>query len=152
MPGRYLLRLHRKIQERGLPTELNVAQPTVGALQVGAPIYAAEGGTVVAVRGGYPHASSDAATCAGQHYPANYVWISDGHGAISRYVHVSPTVAQGATVAAGQQIGTVDISGCSTGDHVPIGRYLNGAVVNFTLPCDNSHFDPATNWMDDTDQ
>ncbi len=130
----------------------DVAQPTVGALQVGAPIYAAEGGTVAAAEGGHPHASSDAATCAGQHYAANFVWISDGHGAITKYVHVSPTVTQGATIAAGQQIGTVDISGCSTGAHTHISRKLNGATVNFTLPCDNSHFDPAANWIDDTDQ
>jgi hypothetical protein len=28
---------------------------------------------------------------------------------------------------------------------------LNGAVINFTIPCDNSHFDAADTWYDDSD-
>jgi hypothetical protein len=128
----------------------DVALTTKGALQVGAPVYAAEAGKVGRYLSGQPHASSDASTCAGQHYKANYVEITGSDGAITRYVHVSPTVTQG-PVTAGQQIGTVDISGCTTGPHTHIERWLNGVRVNFTLPCDNSHFDPADSWVDDTD-
>jgi hypothetical protein len=30
-------------------------------------------------------------------------------------------------------------------------RKLNGVLVNFTMPCDNSHFDDPSGYYDDSD-
>lgn len=90
---------------------------------------------------------------AGTHLPrgarADYVEVTGGDNAITRYVHVTAIVLQG-HVNAGQQIGTVDISGCTSGPHVHMNRKINGVVVNFTIPCDNSHFDAGDTWYDDS--
>lgn len=129
------------------------AQDVVGTnLQVGTPVYAAEGGTVIAALGSATHVNQPISSCAGKGYAANYVKIQSGTSPniiVTRYVHVTPTVSQGTSVSAGQQIGTVDISGCTSGPHVHMASALNGAVINFTIPCDNSHFDGADTWYDD---
>ena len=124
---------------------------TTHDLQVGAPVYAPEGGTVH-IQGGYPHINEPASQCAGQHYPANYINITDANGNRTRLVHVTalPGLSEGQTVSAGQQVGTVDNSGCTSGPHVHMSRKQAGTVVNFTIPCDNSHFD-SSGFYDDSD-
>jgi hypothetical protein len=54
-------------------------------------------------------------------------------------------------VTGGQQIGTIDISGCTSAPHTHIQRKRNGVLVNFTIPCDNSHFDDPSTYYDDSD-
>jgi murein DD-endopeptidase MepM/ murein hydrolase activator NlpD len=57
---------------------------------------------------------------------------------MTRYVHITASagIAVGKLVTAGQQIGTIDASGCQSGRHTHIGRYdPNGVAVNFTVPC-----------------
>jgi hypothetical protein len=124
---------------------------TTHDLQVGAPVYAPEGGTVH-IQGGYPHINQPASQCAGQHYPANYINITDANGNRTRLVHVTalPGLSEGQTVSAGQQVGTVDNSGCTSAPHVHMSRKQAGTVVNFTIPCDNSHFD-SSGFYDDSD-
>ncbi|HEX3437195.1 MAG TPA: hypothetical protein VHT24_10555 [Pseudacidobacterium sp.] len=52
-------------------------------LQVGAPVYAPESGTVEKIVTGNPHVNQAASQCAGQHYPANYIELSyDGNPTI----------------------------------------------------------------------
>lgn len=129
-----------------------MALETAGTLKVGAPVSTADAGTVTKVVSGNPHINQPASSCAGQGYPANYVEITGGDGYVTRYVHVTATVAQGDPVSAGQQIGTVDISGCTSGPHVHMARHSSaGVIVNFTIPCDNSHFDAANTFYDDSD-
>ncbi len=124
---------------------------TTHDLQVGAPVYAPEAGTVH-IQGGYPHVNQPVTQCAGQGYHANYINITDGSGNRTRLVHVTalPSLAEGQQVNAGQQVGTVDLSGCTSGPHVHMSRKQAGKIVNFTIPCDNSHFD-SSGFYDDSD-
>lgn len=87
--------------------------------------------------------------------PANFIEInSDTDHALTRLYHVTilPTLATvGIHVTAGQQIGTIDLSGCTGKEHTHIQRKVAGVLVNFTMPCDNSHFDSSTTFYDDSD-
>jgi murein DD-endopeptidase MepM/ murein hydrolase activator NlpD len=125
---------------------------TTHNLQVGEPVYAPEAGTVH-IQGGYSHVNLPVSQCAGQHYPANYINISDASGNRTRLVHVTavPGLTEGQSVSAGQQVGTVDISGRSSAPHVHMSRKQAGSVVNFTIPCGNSHFDDPSTFYDDSD-
>jgi murein DD-endopeptidase MepM/ murein hydrolase activator NlpD len=58
---------------------------------------------------------------------------------------------KGTHVTGGQQIGTIDISGCTSAPHTHIQRKVSGVLVNFTMPCDNSHFDNPSGYYDDSD-
>jgi hypothetical protein len=53
--------------------------------------------------------------------------------------------------AAGQQIGTIDISRCASAPHTHIQRKVSGVFINFTMPCDNSHSDDPSGYYDDSD-
>ena len=66
------------------------------------------------------------------------------------HVTVLPSIAINTAVSAGQQIGTVDISGCTSGPHVHM-QSKSGVTINFTIPCDGSHFDDASTFYDDSD-
>ncbi len=65
------------------------------ATPYGTPVYAAEGGTVVAEASGNGPAAQGYPACAGQNMPANYVKIQGSDGYYTVYVHVTPTVATG---------------------------------------------------------
>lgn len=84
----------------------------------GAPIVAADGGTVILNSydaGGY----------------GNYIVISHGNGKTTLYAHMSSTaVASGATVSQGQTIGYVGSTGLSTGPHLHFEITINGGRVN----------------------
>lgn len=108
----------------------------------GDPVYAAESGNIVPSRviSNAGPASPPYPNC-GSH-TANQVTIQGSDGYYTLYIHVSPTsgISNGQTtkVNAGDQIGTVDDSGCETGAHVHIQREdANNVKVNFTLPCVN---------------
>lgn len=125
----------------------------------GTAVYAMEAGMVVAAPGnygpapeGYPACNKPTGTHAG-----NYVKIqastictgSSGDGYSTIYFHVKPlpTIAKGVCVAAGQQLGTLDNSGCQSGPHLHVGRKdPNGIPVNFTIPCTNQ---TPTKWFYD---
>jgi hypothetical protein len=129
-------------------------------IAVGTPVYAAEGGTVTAVQSGIAHdpnsnvfnPGTSTPKCAGKAETADYVWITGSDGAVTKYYHVTPTVSNGQRVTAGQQIGTVDVSGCSSGPHVHVQREVSGSKVNFVLTnCapNASKYDLGNTWYDD---
>ena len=139
------------------------AQDTVGTnIQIGTPVYAPETGNITAFVQGKPHdprpptAPPGQPHCAGQNSPANYIQITGSDQGVTRLYHVTilPALAQQPTpipITGGQQIGTIDISGCTSGPHTHIQRKFNGVLVNFTMPCDNSHFDDPSTYYDDSD-
>jgi len=133
------------------------AQDTVGSnIQVGTPVYAPESGNITAFVTGKPHDTRPVSQCAGQNSPADYIEITGSDGGVTRLYHVTilPNLAQMTIpihVNGGQQIGTIDISGCTSAPHTHIQRRVNGALVNFTMPCDNSHFDDPSAYYDDSD-
>lgn len=85
--------------------------------EYGAPIYAAADGTVSFV---------------GQiHGYGNVVEISHGNGLLTRYAHMSKTMATvGEKVAAGDVIGKIGSTGRSTGPHLHFEVHINNTVVN----------------------
>ncbi len=88
----------------------------VGALQ-GAPIWAAQGGTVVLAEynGGY----------------GNCVILDHGNGIKTLYGHMSAIlVSQGQSVGQGTQIGRVGSTGNSTGPHLHFEVLVDGKAVN----------------------
>lgn len=104
----------------------------------GTPVYAAEGGTVVAEATGNGPSPQGYPACAGQGVPANYVKIKGSDGYFTVYVHVTPKVAVNAQVSQGQQIGVTDNSGCQSGGHIHMARKdPNNNPVNYTIPCVN---------------
>ncbi|GEM_PF-7066831 len=133
------------------------AQDTVGSnIQVGTPVFAPESGRITQFVQGKPHDPRPAPQCAGQNSPADFIEITGADGGITRLYHVSilSSLAQmplPIAVTGGQQIGTIDISGCTSAPHTHIQRKVNGVLVNFTMPCDNSHFDDPGSYYDDSD-
>lgn len=81
---------------------------------------------------GYP-------ACVGGGYRGNYVKIkSTSDNFFTIYYHVQPSVSANQSVTAGQQIGTLDNSGCQSGAHLHMGRKdTTNAPVPFTIPCTN---------------
>ncbi|HEV2245645.1 MAG TPA: M23 family metallopeptidase [Terriglobia bacterium] len=106
----------------------------------GSPVYAMEAGTVVVAQGnngpapeGYPACNVLTGTHAG-----NYVKIQTSDNYFTIYFHVHPSVSTGQSVTPGQQIGTLDNSGCQSHAHLHVARKNPSNVpVNFTLPCAN---------------
>ena len=62
-----------------------------------------------------------------------------------------PGLAVGLPVSQGQQIGTIDVSGCTSGPHTHIARYLSGVAVNFTMSGCVMRFDGGNMFFDDRD-
>lgn len=131
-------------------------------VSVGTPIYAADSGTVSAIQTGIAQdplskvnfPGTHTPECAGKHDSADYVQITTGVGSsaiVTKYYHVKPLpgLYDDEAITAGQEIGTVVLSGCSSGPHTHIQATIGGVLVNFTLPCDNSHFDGGSYWYDD---
>lgn len=104
---------------------------------------------------GKPHDPRPTSQCAGQNSPADFIEIrSDSDQALTRLYHVtilSTLATVGTHVTGGQQIGTIDLSGCTSAAHTHIQRKIGGVLVNFTRPCDNSHFDDPSTFYDDSD-
>ncbi len=127
-------------------------------IAIGTPVYAAESGQVTAVFSTATHDPQSEVlvngipACAGKGDSTNYVEITGADNAITRYYHTHPTVTKGQSVTAGQQIGTVDTSGCSSGPHVHMQRKANGSMVNFVVTgCapNPPKYDLANTWYDD---
>jgi murein DD-endopeptidase MepM/ murein hydrolase activator NlpD len=130
------------------------AQDTVAPnIRVGTPVFAPESGTIVAHRSGQPHDPRTAKQCSGQGTPADFVQLLGSDGSFTTFVHVTilASLSNGSTVSGGQEIGTIDLSGCTSAEHTHVIRRVGGIPVNFTMPCDNSHFDNPTGYYDDSD-
>jgi murein DD-endopeptidase MepM/ murein hydrolase activator NlpD len=124
-------------------------------IAVGTPVYAAEGGWIDGIQTGQAHDPrseqivNGIPACSGQGSPANYVRIRDQQapgGNKTTYVHVTVCcgLSVGMRVEASQQIGTVDVSGCSTGPHVHMQRRKPaGNLVNFSVPCNYNNLVPS---------
>jgi len=114
----------------------DTALRSFGEQDVGVPIYAVLDGIVIGTQDGQPDKNT---SCSPPGPPANYVVLDNGMGRITRYWHMktgSVSVSAGETVLAGQQIGLVGSSGCSTGPHLHFGCTQNGVAFDpFTGPC-----------------
>lgn len=107
----YGVRMHPILNVEKFHNGVDMAAPS------GSPVLAAYKGTVVA-------ASYNASM-------GNYVMINHGDGLYTVYMHCSALyVSSGATVNAGEQIGTVGSTGRSTGPHLHFSVRLNGNYVS----------------------
>jgi murein DD-endopeptidase MepM/ murein hydrolase activator NlpD len=115
---------------------------------LGTPVYAVESGKVVVVVSGNGPASQPFPQCQGVGSAGNYVKVQNTTDKyFTVYFHVKPIVTVGQTVTVGQEIGTIDNSGCQSGPHLHVARKdPNGNPVNFTLPCVNPT--PTNNFWD----
>jgi len=99
---------------------------TFGEQVIGVPIFAALDGTVIATHDGEDDMHT---SCFG---PANYVIIDHGGGRYCYYLHMrrnSVAVIAGQPVHAGQPLGMVASSGCSTGPHLHFASYDNSTSI-----------------------
>lgn len=102
----------------------------------GTAVYAMEAGTVVKVVNTAGPASVGFPQCQGLGYPGNRVNVRDSLGYTTIYYHVMPSagITVGTNVSQGQQIGTLDNSGCQSGPHLHVGRLdPNNSPVNFRI-------------------
>lgn len=68
---------------------------------------------------------------AGFHVHGNVVGIDHGQGVVSIFMHLQDIdVEEGATVKAGQRIGSIGSTGASTGPHLHWGLYVNEVAVD----------------------
>ena len=107
-------------------------------MDAGYPVYAALGGTVIAVQDGNFDRDTAFST-----NPANYVEIDDGNGWETIYYHFmanSIAVKVGETVTSGQVLGLVGSSGDSTDPHLHFEVHHNGDVVE-------TNYDPSDYWV-----
>jgi murein DD-endopeptidase MepM/ murein hydrolase activator NlpD len=100
---------------------------------IGVPVFAALDGTVIARADGNPDMNT---SCMGS---PNYVILDHGGGRHTWYLHMkngSVAVALNEQVRAGQQLGLVASSGCSSGPHLHFESRQNGATYEpFAGPC-----------------
>ncbi len=98
--------------------------PTVAAMEAGVPVVAAAAGTVLRMRDGIDnHDGSDAAVAAAVtegRECGNGLVVGLGGGWETQYCHLSPGLAvkEGDTVAVGQPLGTVGMTGAAAFPHV----------------------------------
>ena len=98
---------------------------------MGAPVVAAESGTVIASYNGCPHNWGKNGSCGCGGGYGNYVFIDHGNGKMTVYGHFSNIiVSTGQTVAKGQTIGYVGSTGNSTGPHLHFECRYNGVKYN----------------------
>ncbi len=106
---------------------------TFGEQAIGVPVFAALNGIVIATHDGEDDMHT---SCSGT---ANSVIIDHGGGRKCYYWHLrknSVQVSPGQVVKAGEQIGLVASSGCSTGPHLHFGTYDNNqAIEPYAGPC-----------------
>jgi hypothetical protein len=100
---------------------------------IGVPVFAALDGTVVARADGNPDMNT---SCTGS---PNYVILDHGGGRHTWYLHMkngSVAVALNEQVRAGQQLGLVASSGCSSWPHLHFESHQNGPTYEpFAGPC-----------------
>jgi len=116
---------------------------------IGTPVYAMEAGTVLAVVSGAANSPYPACMSLNPRPAGDYVEITGSDGYNTIYFHITPIVSQGQAISQGQQVGTIDNSGCQSKHHVHVGRKdPSNNAVNFVIPgCVNSP--TPTNWYDD---
>lgn len=96
----------------------------------GAPIVAANGGTVIKVANSCQHNYGKYSNCCGNGY-GRYVMIDHGGGYVTLYAHMTNAlVYEGQTVERGETIGTVGTTGHSTGYHLHFEVRLNSNIQN----------------------
>ena len=127
-PGFYYLSSEWK-EDRGSYT--HGAIDIAGSGIMGAPVVAAESGTVVASYNGCPHNWGKNGSCGCGGGYGNYVFIDHGNGKMTVYGHFTNViVSTGQTVTKGQTIGYVGSTGNSTGPHLHFECRYNGVKYN----------------------
>lgn len=109
----------------------------VNAVDFGAnlktPVYAIKAGTVISVNNTCKDNSGFIGNTCGKGY-GNYIKIQFDSGDTVIYAHLSsainPSIKEGSSVSAHQQIGWVDQTGNSTGSHLHFGVTSGGNVLN----------------------
>ena len=99
----------------------------------GTPVLAVYGGTVAVAN--YNHPSY------GNHVVIDHGTLPDGHSYRTLYAHLDTlSVAAGDTVTQGQQLGTVGSTGASTGNHLHLELFVDGALTDTRtmIPYDNT--------------
>jgi biotin carboxyl carrier protein len=110
--------------------------PTVAAMEAGVPVVAAAAGTVLRLRDGIDnHDGSDeavAASVSDGKECGNGLVVDIGGGWETQYCHLSPGLAvkEGDTVAAGQTLGTVGMTGAAAFPHVHFEVRHDGASID----------------------
>jgi hypothetical protein len=110
--------------------------PTVAAMEDGVPVVAAAAGTVLRARDGIDnHDGSDAAVAASVaegRECGNGLVVDLGNGWETQYCHLSPglSVKEGDTVAVGQPLGTVGMTGAAAFPHVHFEVRRDGASLD----------------------
>ncbi|SDG16344.1 Peptidase family M23 [Limimonas halophila] len=113
----------------------DIRVPTVAEMHDGVPVLAAAPGRVKALRDGMPDAFKDqlAEGVLTNHEAGNGVVVAHGDGWVTQYSHLrlgSIAVAPGDTVRAGEQLGTIGLSGNTEFPHLEFEVRHNGAVVD----------------------
>ncbi len=115
----------------------DITLPNFVPMDAGVPIYAAAPGIVTFTQDGFFDRQT---SCTGS---PNYVVVSHGNGWVTKYLHLAmDTVAVkvGEAVTAGQMLGLMGSSGCSSEAHLHFTVEHNGATVE-------TSFDPNAYWV-----
>lgn len=106
-------------------------------------VYAVNNGTVIAVQEGY--ANYYIICYGGMATYGNYVIINHNNGYYTMYAHLSSVVTNtvGQTVARGDVIGKVGMTGCTSGPHVHLEVWMGGAPMSNGA----TRLDPMTLWQ-----
>jgi murein DD-endopeptidase MepM/ murein hydrolase activator NlpD len=100
----------------------------IGGLPVGTPVYSSYAGIITQVVNNCPAQGFYCSTCGGG--GGNWVQVTSGNIKTS-YMHLNSVyVRKGQSVAAGQPIGTLGGSGCSTAPHLHFELVINNQAVD----------------------
>ena len=98
---------------------------------MGAAVYAADSGTVVAVCNECTHNWGKDGSCGCGGGYGNYIMIDHGNGMVTMYAHLSyASVSMGQAVSRGETIGAAGSTGWSTGAHLHFEVIVNGSKVD----------------------
>ena len=107
----------------------------------GADYSATKGTPVLAVYGGTVAVANSIHPSYGNHVVIDHGTLPDGHSYRTLYAHMDTlSVAVGDTVTQGQQLGTVGSTGASTGNHLHLELFVDGALTDTRtmIPYDNT--------------
>ena len=107
----------------------------------GADYSATKGTPVLAVYGGTVAVANCIHPSYGNHVVIDHGTLPDGHSYRTLYAHMDTlSVAVGDTVTQGQQLGTVGSTGASTGNHLHLELFVDGALTDTRtmIPYDNT--------------